>query len=134
MRQSKQGLVRMAIFLVAFAVSSCTFVPAVMDDPDNAACNLVTHKRGLALHDIGEGNCQVYTAEDALACLGVALVYSTATVVISGSLVLVGNTIHWLEKQGKCPQEVINQQTHEHNAPLLKEGGKLLKPEPEVEL
>ncbi|OAI51472.1 hypothetical protein AYO46_01400 [Betaproteobacteria bacterium SCGC AG-212-J23] len=28
---------------------------------------------------------------------------AAASVVISGSVVLVGNTIHWLEKQGKCP-------------------------------
>lgn len=38
-------------------------------------------------------------------CAGVLLVggvVSAASAVISGSIVLVGNTVYWLEKRGRC--------------------------------
>lgn len=35
------------------------------------------------------------------------------TIVLSGSIVVVGNTVHWLERQGKCEDGYLKQKTDE---------------------
>ena len=35
-------------------------------------------------------------------CIVALLVPSVASAVVSGSIVIVGNVVYWLEKQGKC--------------------------------
>ena len=48
----------------------------------------------------GFGSC---SNDGCLALLvGIGAVVAT-TVVVSGSVVVVGNTVYWLEKRGKCP-------------------------------
>ena len=36
------------------------------------------------------------------ACLAVILAVSAGSVIVSGSIVLTNNTVHWLEYQGSC--------------------------------
>lgn len=70
------------------------FVPRTVNEHHNN-CHLVTKKFTLEEHQIGHLHCRNE------GCL-IALIPSAVTLIVSGSVVLIGNTIHWLEKQGKC--------------------------------
>jgi len=41
-------------------------------------------------------------------CLAAALVISAGSVLVSGTIVLAGNTVHWLEYQGTCSDGYLN--------------------------
>ena len=49
------------------------------------------------------------SGESAIACLVGAGIVPAGTFVVSGSIVLIGNTLHWLEYQGRCDDGVIQQ-------------------------
>lgn len=88
------------IIILTTVLTSCAYVPKVIHDPDNRRCDLDTKKRTLKLNAQG-----VYNFHNCPDCLIAAGIYSTATAIISGSIVLIGNTVHWLEKQAKCDDE-----------------------------
>lgn len=94
----------LAIPLVVILLTSCTYVPKIVHDPDNRRCELGTKKRTLKLNEAG-----LYNFHNCPDCLIVAGLYSTASAIISGSIVLIGNTVHWLEKQAKCDEELIKE-------------------------
>lgn len=116
------------LLISAFILTSCTFTPKVVYDNDNGRCQLSTNKRTLELADISQLNCSGSSSEAAVVCLGAVTVYSAITAIVSGSIVLVGNTIHWLEKQGKCNDSLLQSMVYKHNIPLLEQNGKLIKP------
>lgn len=91
---------------------SCTFIPKIVDDPDNSRCNLSTSKRVLDVTAEGSDEflheCADSDSHAASGCLVFATLYSTASAIISGTIVAIGNTIHWLEKQVKCSDEPTN--------------------------
>jgi hypothetical protein len=110
------------IVLLAFLTVGC-FSPAIIME-NNVGCQLVTKKLELIVSEEGtqtlinaslEGlldssNC--HTPECLLLVpLGV-LAISVTSMIVSGSIVVAGNSIHWVEKQGKCEnsftQTVVN--------------------------
>ncbi len=42
------------------------------------------------------------------ACLAVILAVSAGSFIVSGSIVLTNNTVHWLEYQGTCSDSYLN--------------------------
>jgi len=92
------------ILLFTIMLTSCAYVPKVVHDPDNRRCDLDTKKRTLKLNAQG-----VYNFHNCPDCLIAAGIYSTATAIISGSIVLIGNTVHWLEKRAKCDDEGVSE-------------------------
>ena len=91
---------------------------------NNAGCQLVTKKLELVVSEEGtqtliEGSLEglldssnCHTPECLLLVpLGI-LAISVTSMIVSGSIVVAGNTIHWVEKQGKCEnsltQTVVN--------------------------
>lgn len=93
-----------SMLIILIFLTSCTYLPKVVHDPDNARCNLATSKRTIEL-DSAPGNINVNDCPECLVAIGL---YSSATAIISGSIALIGNTVHWLEKQIKCDDIAAN--------------------------
>jgi len=100
------GKLGLAVVL-ALSLTSCVYVP-VVDEPDaSASCKTYTKTMSLNTIEMSEkinigagGDCGRNDCA-ALALAGV-IVVTAGSAIISGSIVLTGNTIHWLEYQGTC--------------------------------
>jgi hypothetical protein len=71
--------------------------------------NCILHTKELELEVTGSEvslglNCY---GETCLAVLAAASAVSITTFLVSGSIVLIGNTFHWLEKEGSCDDGFI---------------------------
>jgi hypothetical protein len=105
-----------SITFLALSLSACIYVPVVDESKESpAACETFTKHmsmqnlrdmeardtRGRSIDipiNIG-GGCN---SECAAAILAAVVVVSAGSAIISGSIVLTGNTVHWLEYQGTC--------------------------------
>jgi hypothetical protein len=87
---------------LAFALSACVVVPVTdQDDISSAKCQTYTKSMSLKALDLTDNGKGRTTCHDE-ACLAVALAVFAGSAIISGSIVLTGNTVHWLEYQGTC--------------------------------
>ena len=110
------------LFIILYFLSSCAVVPKVSQDPDNERCKLSTNKMELDI--IGSTNCtKTGDPKEVVGCLALAAGAMTVTGIISGSIVLSGNTIHWIEKQGKCEDSALNTYVMKHNKVLQDNNG-----------
>jgi len=94
---------------LAFTLSACVFVP-VIDESDAGSATCKTFTKSMSLDAVQmqgnvSGRCQ---NEGCVAILASAVVVSAGSAIISGSIVLTGNTIHWLEYQGTCSDGYLN--------------------------
>ncbi len=76
-------------------------------------CQLVTKKLELELSDEGTtvvdgimGSVHCSSPECLLTLALSALLVPVTSIIVSGSIVIVGNTVHWIEKQGKCEDSI----------------------------
>jgi hypothetical protein len=86
-------------------LSSCAFVPRVSDNQIYAnKCQMHTRHLTLGAEDLGALNCgSSGNNESAEACMiAFGVVVPVSTFIVSGSIVVAGNTLHWLEYQGSC--------------------------------
>jgi len=87
-----------AVF-AAWALAGCVVVPVTRDvyDPD---CRLMRREVTLEAAMLGQfHSCSGQECSALLATLGVV---SAATLVVSGSLAVVGNVVYWLEHEANC--------------------------------
>ncbi len=89
-----------AALALAASLAACIAVPVV--DQAEPACQ--TYTRSMSLKTVGMNNVNCRDE----ACLAGVLAISAGSVLISGSIVLTGNTIHWLEYQGTCSDSYLN--------------------------
>lgn len=90
---------KLPVLLAAAFLQGCVFVPRTTTNYD-AECMIETKKMALRPEQIGAlGSCSGRDCVVALAAFGVI---AAASAVVSGSIVVVGNVVYWLEKQGKC--------------------------------
>ena len=83
-------------------LASCVFVPETSKKQKYSdTCNMFTRQLTLSANEI---NGQLCTSNDsAEACLMIyGVIIPIGSFVVSGSIVLIGNTLHWLEYQGSC--------------------------------
>ena len=82
------------IIAVSVFVSGCIVYPKKVEfyDPE---CEIIVKKMTL---EVVPTHSVCSFEEECLVILGI----SAASAVVSGSIVVVGNTIYWLEKVGKC--------------------------------
>jgi len=106
-------------------LSACAFVPEkIADDAAQDTCRISTPEWKLTFGEIRDVTVCQSSGRDAAYCLlTIGLVIPAGSLVVSGSIVIVGNTLHWLEYQGKCNNSFLNQQLalfkkiHEHDKP-----------------
>ncbi|MDM8564833.1 hypothetical protein QUF74_04190 [Candidatus Halobeggiatoa sp. HSG11] len=99
--------------IILFYLSSCAFYPKVADR-QNTQCHLVTKKLTLEVFPpIPESSLDL-TGFDISDDSGIifyilagVVVIATVSAIVSGSIVLTGNTIHWIEQEGKCDDGAI---------------------------
>jgi hypothetical protein len=85
--------------MFSFAVAGCIYVPRtkVVDDP---GCQSV--RRSVVLEEQKISNLQQCTNNGCLGQLISVGIISAASVVVSGSIVIVGNVVYWIEREKKC--------------------------------
>lgn len=89
--------------LLAIFLSACVAVP-VVDQEEAAATSCKTYTKSMSLKAAQlSPNCGNHND-----CLAVMLTVSAGSVIISGSIVLTNNTVHWLEYQGTCSDGYLN--------------------------
>ena len=102
-------LKRILAIISPLFIYGCTFLPSVSEQQSYASeCEMVTRELTLAseFFDL-HGGCG--TDAKAPACyLAVAIGVPAVSFVVSGSIVLAGNTIHWLEYQGRCEDSYLS--------------------------
>jgi hypothetical protein len=88
-------------FLISIAVTSCAFVPSSSpDQPYYYECDMVTKKLTLETTQMGQlGDCDDGGIAECIIMTGIL---STASLIVSGSIVLLGNTLHWSEYKLSC--------------------------------
>ncbi len=95
------GLCRRALPLALVPLlSACIAVP-VIDHSRPVPCAMVTRELRLTVVELQD----VYRCrrgDECLAALALGGAIFVASTVVSGSLVIVGNTLHWMETSGRC--------------------------------
>jgi len=76
-------------------VSGCIAYPKKIEYYDYE-CNIQSRKLLLTAESMKNLHC------GDKACMAAILGVSAGSVIVSGSIVVAGNTVYWLEKQGKC--------------------------------
>jgi len=91
-----------AIIAVSFFVSGCVFYPRTIEYYD-AQCDIKYRKLVLETEAMKE-TCSGPRSNDpeGHGCLALVVAMSAGSAIVSGSIVVAGNTIYWLEKEGKC--------------------------------
>lgn len=113
------------LLLFIITVQSCAVYPKSKYDVDDQRCELRSNKLTLGVMK-SKSTCKGSGTAGSALCLIAASTIGVVTAVVSGSIVLVGNTVHWLEKQGKCEDGFLNRKTKNHNEPLLEKEGVLI--------
>src|SRR5262249_41416013 len=93
-RADRAGMIRPTIALVPCFLAGCIAQPKTVEYYDYD-CNIQTKKMILTA---GQLNCQSRRGD----CVLLMPLAAVGSGVVSGSAVVVGNTLYWLEKQGKC--------------------------------
>ena len=88
---------------LALALSACVVVP-VEDEVAASSCDTYTKSMTLKTVTANRGGLNCHDE----ACLAVILAVSAGSLIVSGSIVLTNNTVHWLEYQGSCDDSFLN--------------------------
>jgi hypothetical protein len=93
---------RIAALVGAVLLAGCIVVPQTRDvyDPD---CKI--SRREIALETTVVGGFVGCHDRDCAALLATLGAVTAASVVVSGSIALVGNVVYWLEHQGRCRRD-----------------------------
>lgn len=111
-------LVKIAILSALMSINACAYVPITKPQLDqDDSCHMLTNELELKeVQLIKSGNC----AGDACAAF---IVVPVSSFIVSGSIVLIGNTLHWLEKNGTCSQGFVRQNLESFIEWAFKSGG-----------
>ena len=90
------------IIALSFFVSGCVFYPRTVEYYD-AGCDIKYRTLVLVTEEMKK-DCSGQKLKDpnSEACFALVVAMSAGSAIVSGSIVVVGNTVYWLEKQGKC--------------------------------
>ncbi len=97
--------VRALLPCALLALAGCVTYP-VFVAPVDPACKLISREMTLETRDLlagGRGPCSSLALDSCVAEILVGMATFTVTTVVSGSVVIVGNTVHGLETSARCP-------------------------------
>ena len=90
-----------AVVLLSFALSACVVYPKKVEYYDSD-CRIDAKRLELETGVLISDVCSGGGSEVEGACLAALLAVGAGSAIVSGSIVVVGNTVYWLEKKGKC--------------------------------
>lgn len=90
---------RLPVILLAAFLAGCIVVPRTTETYDEQ-CDMYTRQVTLDAAYIGAiGHCHNRDCAYALAALGLV---AAASAVVSGTIMVAGNVVYWVERQGRC--------------------------------
>lgn len=113
-----------SILLVLSTLQACVAYPEKVFHKDDERCQLKSRYYDFRVNK--NGLKMLTRTNDPASALFFSGVVFSVTAVVSGSIVLIGNTVHFLEKQGKCEDSFLNQEILKHNKPLLEKEGEVI--------
>lgn len=107
--------------LILFILQSCVVIPQTVENDSN--CELYTKQITLKmkqlenLEDISSRRCSNET------CLLLLFAPVTVSAVVSGSIMVAENTIHWIEKEGRCDEDIVAENVAKTSKAVTDSGG-----------
>ncbi len=100
---------RSVLLVSVFLVTACAFYPTASKQQHHANdCDMATRSLDLDYAEMSGNGCSGATSEAAAICLAaLGIVVPVGSLVASGSIVLIGNTLHWLEYHGTCDDGLL---------------------------
>ena len=95
----RRAVARLRMLLIVPTLAGCIVLPQteIVYDPD---CKM--HTRQVTLQAAYIGGFQRCAGDGCVAMLAAAGFVTAASVVVSGSIAIVGNVVYWAERQGRC--------------------------------
>ena len=107
---------------VLLLLTGCVFLPKV-DEEKVPKCQLYTRELTVGALEFEPDFGNVQSGSDFVAVLTGYAAIGAVSGIVSGSIVVTGNTIHWIEREGTCKEGVIKEAIDELYASLASLGG-----------
>jgi len=129
MSHSTHDLIRLlAAGSLGLLLTGCVFLPREAND-DHPQCNMVTGSYTLEASPVGHVDL---SGNDPRAIVAILALVPAGSLIVSGSIVAVNDTVHWIEYQGRCSDS----ETHRASTALVNSaqvaGGHVLKTSADV--
>jgi len=117
------------LFLLCLLMSlSGCFSLSTVHNPEDDACNLVSRELKVVPPDQSgyqySGNMHVNSVEEAVFLV---IVIPTTSLLVSGSVAVMGNVVYWVEKQGKCTDSTVRTFTSNVQDAITEAGGSIVE-------
>ena len=121
--------------IISLVIVSCLVLPKT-DNSSEKRCKLVTKSWTLEVNELGKqsscdakcgdfvkGVVECSKSED---CIKMIAVVSVGWTVVAASVVGVGKTVHWIEKQGRCEESTVRNSINRLYSTTVDVGGFVL--------
>ena len=102
--------------IISLVIVSCLVLPKTENSSDEK-CKLVTKSWTFEVHEFGnQSNCDTDCSEFVRSiidcgksedCIRQIAVVTVGWTVVAASVVGIGNTVHWIEKHGRCEESTV---------------------------
>ncbi len=127
----------LVVLMLSMPMQRCIFLPKTAPQVDQD-CLLATKSMTLhmytsealieeAVDEMVEAIASECQEPECLLVVAPIVAISVGSLVVSGSIVVTGNTIHWIEKQGRCPDSVTQQTLEGLNQTAKNMGGTVIQ-------
>lgn len=102
MTVERRGGVIHGLALLALLLSGCVYTPQLVTRYDED-CDIEFRQLALTIQQMQAINPGTScSGKECLALLTAQILLVPASAIVSGSIVLVGNTVFWMQKEGRC--------------------------------